>query len=673
MNELPDGWAMAKLAEITSDAAQHIPAQDELFTYIDIGSIDRETKRIATPQVLLGKDAPSRARKKVVKGDTLVSMTRPNLNAVAQVSAELEGQIASTGFDVLRPLNGIDPRWLSYLVRTEDFVSAMTDLVQGALYPAVRSKDIRSYEAPIAPAKEQTRIVDQLDTLLARVNACNDHLDAIPGILKRFRQAVRCAASSGQLTQDWRDENPQGAREARRELDHIRANQTGKLRVRGEAARVDQKNLFDLPSSWAWVLNYELASDEVNAICAGPFGTIFKAKDFKDDGVPIVFLRHVGEGKFLTHKPGYMDIAVWQDVHQPYSIFGGELLVTKLGDPPGTACIYPDDAGTAMVTPDVLKMTVNGAAADAKYLMHFFNSSNSKRIIEDLCFGVTRLRIDIAMFKTFPIPLPPRAEQIEIVRRVEAFFAVADRIETRYTAMRAHAQRLAPQVLAKAFRGELVEQDPQDEPASVLLQRLAATASTKAPSTRGRPRAQPVVPLTSPAPQAPAPIDWHTLPNNDWAAPAAAQDQAITACLTAVLKAWGQPMPELEARLATLLCQQPRMLTTVLPAAQAKQWVRLVGEEAKPLPAQVARLQPASNSPWGQVIKRMRARGDLVEAGSADGTTWSLGQGASAIITTGWPDGRAAFVVAHLRAHGVASILPTLAPADQAFVHVRAA
>jgi hypothetical protein len=311
-------------------------------------------------------------------------------------------------------------------------------------------------------------------------------------------------------------------------------------------------------------------------------------------------------------------------------------------------------------------------------LPEYLNYCLGSKAGRDYCWsvksdGVSQSNINAKKLAAFSFFMPTLGEQREIVRRVEALFAQIDRIEARYTAMRAHAQRLAPQVLAKAFRGELVEQDPQDEPASVLLQRLAATASTKAPSTRGRPRAQPVVPLTSPAPQAPAPIDWHTLPNNDWAAPAAAQDQAITACLTAVLKAWGQPMPELEARLATLLCQQPRVFTTVLPAAQAKQWVRLVGEEAKPLPAQVARLQPASNSPWGQVIKRMRARGDLVEAGSADGTTWSLGQGASAIITTGWPDGRAAFVVAHLRAHGVASILPALAPVDQAFVHVRAA
>lgn len=624
MSELPDGWAMAKLAEITSDAAQHIPAQDELFTYIDIGSIDRETKRIATPQVLLGKDAPSRARKRVVKGDTLVSMTRPNLNAVAQVPAELDGQIASTGFDVLRPLDGIDPRWISYLVRTEDFVSTMTDLVQGALYPAVRSKDIRSYEAPIAPAKEQTRIVDQLDTLLARVNACNDRLDAIPDILKRFRHAVLLAAVNGQLTADMRAQRG-----------WVEAWAPAPLHELGELGRGKSK--------------HRPRND--SRLYGGPYPFI-QTGDVAQSG-----------GRIFKHA-------------QTYSEFG--LQQSKLW-PEGTICITiaANIADTAVLTyPACFPDSVVGFVADSSKCVNMFVKWAIDVIKDDLeafAPATAQKNINLSVLNDVVIRCPSIDEQREIVRQVEMLFAVADRIEARYTAMRTHAQRLGPQVLAKAFRGELVEQDPKDEPASVFLQRLVATASAKAPSARGRPRTQPVVPPTSPTPQAPAPIDWQTLPNNEWAAPVAAQDQAITVCLTALLKAWGQPMPELEARLATLLCQQPRVFTTVLPAAQAMEWLRLVGEEAQPLPAQVARLQPASNGPWGQAIKRMRARGDLIEAGGGDDTTWSLGPGASAIITAGWPDGRAGFVVAYLRAHGVASILPALAPADQAFVHVRAA
>lgn len=205
MSKLPSGWVTAPIGSFTIDCAQHIPVETEVFKYIDIGSVNRNTKCIEYPQTLMGKDSPSRARKHVRAGDVLVSMTRPNLNAVALVPDELDGHIASTGFDVIRA-NDVDPRWIFNLVRTNAFIDAMTDLVQGALYPAVRAKDVRGFVAPLAPLNEQKRIADKLDAVLARVDACRDRLDRIPAILKRFRQSVLSTAISGKLTEEWRSE-----------------------------------------------------------------------------------------------------------------------------------------------------------------------------------------------------------------------------------------------------------------------------------------------------------------------------------------------------------------------------------------------------------------------------------------------------------------------------------
>ena len=86
-----------------------------------------------------------------------------------------------------------------------------------------------------------------------------------------------------------------------------------------------------------------------------------------------------------------------------------------------------------------------------------------------------------------PIPVPPVEEQTEIVRRVEILFAYADRLEARLQTARTAAERLTPALLAKAFRGELVPQDPNDEPAPELLRRLReARAAAPTPSRRGR-------------------------------------------------------------------------------------------------------------------------------------------------------------------------------------------
>lgn len=147
---------------------------------------------------------------------------------------------------------------------------------------------------------------------------------------------------------------------------------------------------------------------------------------------------------------------------------------------------------------------------------------------------------------------------------------------------------------------------------------------------------------------------------------------AVVAVLVAVLKAWGGPMPQAQARLAAVLCQQPRLMTAALPAEQAMQWRRLVGSLADPLPTQVTLLHTATSSQWRKALAGMRARGDLMETGTALQGTWALGSGAAQIETAGWPDGRAGWVVAYLRAHDIETILPALESPIVEFVYARA-
>ena len=423
-------------------------------------------------------------------GDVLVAKVTPCFeNGKAGVAIGLPNGIGagSSEFCVFRVHAGINPRYLLGWFSTENFRRrAAVEMTGSVGLKRVPKGTFLSEQLPLAPTAEQTRIADKLDTVLTRVDACRDRLARVAPLLKRFRQSVLAAATSGRLTEDWRTANPHSPGYSKTELNQHRAAIKNRLKVPRAPACLEDGLLYSLPVSWSWVLNHELARDNSNSICAGPFGTIFKAADFRSSGIPIIFLRHVSEGRYLTSKPGFMDSAVWNEFHRPYSVHGGELLVTKLGDPPGTACIYPKNIGVAMVTPDVLKMDVDADAADVAYLMYFFNSPNAKRIIESMCFGVTRLRIDMAMFKSFPIPLPPRLEQTEIVRRVETLFAFADRLEARLKTAQTAADRLTPALLAKAFRGELVPQDPNDEPAAELLKRLAASRDAAPKAKRGR-------------------------------------------------------------------------------------------------------------------------------------------------------------------------------------------
>lgn len=137
---------------------------DATITYVDISSVDASSKTIVKPSTIAASDAPSRARQLLKEGDVLISTVRPGLNAVALVTAELDGATASTGFCVLRPLDGrIDGRYLFHWVRTKQFVRHLEALATGASYPAVSERIVREAKLPLPDFAEQRRIADLLD------------------------------------------------------------------------------------------------------------------------------------------------------------------------------------------------------------------------------------------------------------------------------------------------------------------------------------------------------------------------------------------------------------------------------------------------------------------------------------------------------------------------------
>ncbi|WP_278401762.1 restriction endonuclease subunit S [Stutzerimonas kunmingensis] len=477
MSELPNGWAEARIGDL-ADLNPKQAFDDEVVA----GFVPMSHAPTTFRDKLRFDERPwgdiKKAYTNFKDGDVIFAKVTPCFeNGKAAFVEGLPNGIGagSSEFFVLRPsCDDISAKYLLGVVKSRDFLREGAANMTGAVgLRRVPKQFVESYSVLVPPAAEQTRIAAKLDELLAQVDTLKARIDGIPALLKRFRQSVLAAAVSGRLTEEWRAVNP-CAESAEQQVAKVDASKTGRLKVRKADAGFSDDQLFAIPDGWSWVENHRLAEDSNTAICAGPFGTIFKAKDFRDAGVPIIFLRHVAEGVYKTEKPGFMDEAVWKELHQEYSVHGGELLVTKLGDPPGTACLYPQGIGTAMVTPDVIKMSVDERVALPKYLMFFFNSQHCKGLIEKLAFGATRLRIDIAMFKGFPIPLPPREEQTEIVRRVEQLFAFADQLEAKVASAKSRIDHLTQSILAKAFRGELVPQDPNDEPASLLLERIQA-------------------------------------------------------------------------------------------------------------------------------------------------------------------------------------------------------
>jgi len=173
LRKLPKGWQWVRLGDVCqSEITTRNPKKepDKSFYYIDISSIDNELKRILSPKLTLGKESSSRARQVILTYDVIVSTTRPNLNAVALVPKELNNQICSTGFCVLRAKsNLLDTNYLFHFVRSYEFVKCLSDLVKGALYPAITNKQVFAQLIPLPPLPEQKRLATLLTEKLAEV------------------------------------------------------------------------------------------------------------------------------------------------------------------------------------------------------------------------------------------------------------------------------------------------------------------------------------------------------------------------------------------------------------------------------------------------------------------------------------------------------------------------
>lgn len=200
--DLPAGWVRVALGDVCLGIEKTSPLlhdPNEEFKYVDIESVDNQRMEIASPKTYTWREAPSRAQQILKTNDTLFSTVRPYLKNIAFVNSELNNQIASTGFCVIRPCL-VNPKFIFYLVSQNSFVDKVSQFQTGTSYPAVKNSDILERDILLPPLAEQNRIVTRLKTLLAELDQTETSLQQAIAQAKEYRQAVLRDAFSGKLT-----------------------------------------------------------------------------------------------------------------------------------------------------------------------------------------------------------------------------------------------------------------------------------------------------------------------------------------------------------------------------------------------------------------------------------------------------------------------------------------
>jgi type I restriction enzyme S subunit len=290
--------------------------------------------------------------------------------------------------------------------------------------------DLRALKIPVPPAPEQRRIVAKLDALFERSRKAKESLDRIPPLLERLRQSILAAAFRGNLTKEWREAHP------------------------------------DVAAPWTEAL-LEGLCDPARVITYG----VIKLGDEAANGVPCLRTSNVRWLRFELD--GLKKIA--RPLSQEFSrtiLRGQEVLVNVRGTLGGVAVASEEMRGWN-VSREVAVVPVDPGRVVPDFLAFWIGSKGTQNWLAGVQKGVAYTGINIADLRNLPVSLPSITEQREVVRRIRNAMKQADALEA--CVFKAMAQSdLEAGLLAKAFRGELVPQDPNDEPASVLLERIRA-------------------------------------------------------------------------------------------------------------------------------------------------------------------------------------------------------
>jgi type I restriction enzyme S subunit len=360
----------------------------------------------------------------------------------------------TTELHVIRPIVGISPYYLyRFLAQASVRRTAKENFTGSAGQSRVPKKFIEELVLPIAPLPEQKRIVAKLEKLLAKVDACRQRLEKISILLKRFRQSVLAAACSGRLTVDWREKNS-SVNHPNKYLNHLEKKDS----------IIEQGDQFDgVPESWT-----ELS---LNKTCTKITDGEHLTPRLSIQGIPLLSAKDVRDNflDFLDTKFVTKEFA--EKSRQRCNPEKDDILVVSRGATVGrTSLVRTDEIFCLMGS--VLLFKPNKTFIMPQMIEFFFKSPEGLSALIERSGSTAQQAIYIKDMRSLNIPVPPLAEQQEIVRRVEALFKIADRIEERYQKAKAQVDKLTQSILAKAFRGELVPQDPNDEPASVLLERI---------------------------------------------------------------------------------------------------------------------------------------------------------------------------------------------------------
>ena len=476
---LPKGWIRVRFTDVLDVQGGTQPPKSQFIDepkdgYIRLLQI-RDFGKKPVPTYI-----PDTSKlKKVTFNDVLIGRYGAS---VGRICTGMEGAYNVALAKVLKS-NDINSEYLRYYLLSSLFQIPLS-LISRSAQNGFNKQDLAEIDFLLPPLNEQKRIAKKLDELLATVESIKTRLDNAPTILKRFRQSILAAATSGKLTEEWREENKcQSSKEL---LEKIISGRVEKYNL---SVREAKKNGERKPQKQDG-LEYPHISDEVDAprqwekaylenVCDKIIDGTHKTPTYLDEGVHFLSAKNINNNKLDFKQTKYISIEEHEALSKRCKPIVGSLLLTKSGTIGRTAIVKTDKEFSLFES--VAVITPSSDEIKSEYLQYVILNSMSNGILSKQVKGVAVQHLHLQDIRKIVFPLPLELEQKEIVSQVESLFALVDSMEAKIEAAQKRVDKLTQSILAKAFRGELVEQDPNDEPAEKLLEKIKAEQAKKKP------------------------------------------------------------------------------------------------------------------------------------------------------------------------------------------------
>ncbi|MBS1057970.1 restriction endonuclease subunit S [Gluconobacter kondonii] len=438
MSVLPTGWVDTEIGQIAQIETGNTPSKNDVSLYgrevcfykpgdLDVGGV------ISTSNDMVSKAGAAAGR--ILPAESLLVTCIGNLGKSALIA---EPAICNQQINAVLPSRAAEPHYLYYWSRT---IKPWLEENSSATTVSIINKG-RFSKAPIriAPLPEQRRIVAKIDSLTGKSRRARDHLDHIPRLVEKYKQAILAAAFRGDLTREWRVK-------------------TGRTR-------------------------------EWKTVCIGEVAVVRLGKMLdrqKNKGELTGYLRNINVRWRAFGLDDILEMKMTDSERTELNIQDGDLLVCEGGEP-GRAAIW-NSGHTNLSFQKALMRVRPSSSLLATWLLNFLHFQALSGDLSNHFTGTTIKHLPRNAMIGIKIPLAPIEEQAEIVRRIETAFRWIDRLAANATSARKLIDHLDQSVLAKAFKGELVPQDPADEPASALLERIRAERAAAPKAKRGRKKA----------------------------------------------------------------------------------------------------------------------------------------------------------------------------------------